>query len=152
MKAVIQRARDASCTVEGRITGAIDKGLVVFFCVEKADKEEWLEPFLSKIAKLRIFPDDNGKMNLSLLDVKQAILLISQFTLAADIYKGNRLSFDGSEEFGRANGMYLKAADMLRSMGIRTETGEFGAHMDIAYINDGPLNFVLDSRNLKSCR
>ncbi|MDY5930450.1 MAG: D-aminoacyl-tRNA deacylase [Candidatus Ornithospirochaeta sp.] len=152
MKAVIQRARDASCTVEGRITGAIDKGLVVFFCVEKGDKEEWLEPFLSKIAKLRIFPDDNGKMNLSLLDVKQAILLISQFTLAADIYKGNRPSFDGSEEFERANGMYLKAADMLRSMGIRTETGEFGAHMDIAYINDGPLNFVLDSRNLKSCR
>ena len=145
MKAVIQRARDASCTVEGRITGAIDKGLVVFFCVEKGDKEEWLEPFLSKIAKLRIFPDDNGKMNLSLLDVKQAILLISQFTLAADIYKGNRPSFTQAGKPDLANELYEYVISEISKKGFPTEHGLFGADMKVSLLNDGPFTILLDS-------
>ncbi len=145
MKAVIQRVLNASCKVDGKTTGAIEHGLLVYFGVDKGDDEGILPRFLDKIVKLRCFEDENGKMNLSVQDTGGAVLLISQFTLSADVYRGNRPSFDSAERPETAEGIYMKAVSYLREKGIRTETGIFGAHMEISYINDGPVTFVLDS-------
>lgn len=152
MKAVVQRVKDASCTVDGIITGKIDSGLLVYFGVERGDKEEHIKPFLEKILKLRIFVDENDKMNLSLLDTDRAILFISQFTLAADIYKGNRPSFDNAEDAAIAKCFYEKGIDILSEMGINVQCGVFGAHMDIRYHNDGPITFLVDSAYMKSIK
>ena len=152
MKAVVQRVKDASCTVDGVITGNIDSGLLVYFGVEKGDKEEHIKPFLEKILKLRIFVDENDKMNLSVLDTDRAILFISQFTLAADIYKGNRPSFDNAEDAKIANSFYEKGIAILSEMGINVQRGVFGAHMDIKYHNDGPITFLVDSAYMKSIK
>lgn len=152
MKAVVQRVKDASCTVDGIVTGHIDSGLLVYFGVEKSDKEEHIKPFLEKILKLRIFIDENDKMNLSLLDTDRAILFISQFTLAADIYRGNRPSFDSAEAPDIANCFYEKGIAILKEMGINVQRGVFGAHMDIKYHNDGPITFLVDSKCLKSIK
>ena len=152
MKAVVQRVKDASCTVDGVITGNIDSGLLVYFGVEKGDKEEHIKPFLEKILKLRIFVDENDKMNLSVLDTDRAILFISQFTLASDIYKGNRPSFDNAEDAKIANSFYEKGIAILSEMGINVQRGVFGAHMDIKYHNDGPITFLVDSAYMKSIK
>ncbi len=149
MKAVIQRVKNASCTVDGVVTGSIESGLLVYFGVDKDDEEWILLPFLEKIVKLRIFQDENDKMNLSIKDVNQAILIISQFTLCANVYRGNRPSFDNAMEPSKANSLYQKAITMLRDMGIHTETGIFGAHMDVQYLNDGPITFIVDSKEGK---
>ena len=145
MKAVIQRVLNASCTVDGSVTGAIDSGLLVYFGVDKGDDDSILPRFLDKILKLRIFEDENGKMNLSLSDTGGGMLFISQFTLSADVYRGNRPSFDSAEKPETAEMMYIKASDYLRSKGVNVQLGKFGAHMEISYINDGPVTFVLDS-------
>ena len=145
MKAVIQRAEDASCTVDGAVTGHIGKGLVIYFGVDRGDDESILEKFISKMLKLRIFEDEKGKMNLSIKEIGGEILFISQFTLSADVYHGNRPSFDYAEVPEKASSMYLKAAEMIRNEGIKTELGVFGAHMEIRYMNPGPATFVLDS-------
>ena len=145
MKAVIQRVLNASCTVDGSVTGAIDSGLLVYFGVEKGDDESVLDKFLEKMMKLRIFKDENGKMNLSLSDTGGEMLFISQFTLSADVYRGNRPSFDSAEKPETAEMMYIKASDYLRSKGVNVQLGKFGAHMEISYINDGPVTFFLDS-------
>lgn len=152
MKAVVQRVRNASCTVDSVITGSIDSGLLVYFGVEKGDKEEHIRPFLEKILKLRIFVDENDKMNLSILDTDRAILFISQFTLAADIYRGNRPSFDSAEAPEIANCFYEKGIEVLKDMGINVQRGVFGAHMDIQYVNDGPITFLVDSKSMKSIK
>ena len=145
MKAVIQRVLNASCTVDGSVTGAIDSGLLVYFGVDKGDDDTILPRFLDKILKLRIFEDENGKMNLSLSDTGGGMLFISQFTLSADVYRGNRPSFDSAEKPETAEMMYIKASDYLKSKGVNVQLGKFGAHMEISYINDGPVTFVLDS-------
>ena len=145
MKAVIQRVLNASCTVDGSVTGAIDSGLLVYFGVDKGDDDTILPRFLDKILKLRIFEDENGKMNLSLSDTGGGMLFISQFTLSADVYRGNRPSFDSAEKPETAEMMYIKASDYLRSKGVNVQLGKFGAHMEISYINDGPVTFFLDS-------
>ncbi len=145
MKAVIQRVLNASCTVDGSVTGAIDSGLLVYFGVDKGDDDSILPRFLDKILKLRIFEDENGKMNLSLSDTGGGMLFISQFTLSADVYRGNRPSFDSAEKPETAKMMYIKASDYLRSKGVNVQLGKFGAHMEISYINDGPVTFFLDS-------
>lgn len=150
MKAVIQRVKNAKCTVEGRLTGAVDSGLLVYFGVDKGDEERMLTPFLEKLVKLRIFLDENDKMNLSVMDKTKAILFISQFTLSADVYKGNRPSFDSAEKPELAKEMYTKAIKILENFGLDVQTGEFGAHMDIEYLNDGPITFILDSNKIKS--
>lgn len=145
MKAVIQRVRKATCTVDGVITGSIESGLLVYFGVDKGDDESIIPHFIDKLIRLRCFEDEKGKMNLSVRDCGGEILFISQFTLSADIYHGNRPSFDSAESPDKAKAIYEKAIDYLRSLGLKIGTGIFGAHMDICYINDGPVTFVLDS-------
>ena len=145
MKAVIQRVKNASCTVDGTVTGAIDSGLLVYFGVDKGEDTSVLQRFLEKIVRLRCFEDDNGKMNLSIMDKGASILFISQFTLSADVYHGNRPSFDSAEEPETAKSVYEKGIAILKNLGINVQCGIFGAHMEISYINDGPVTFVLDS-------
>ncbi len=152
MKAVIQRVKDASCTVDGIVTGKISSGLLVYFGVEKNDKPEHLKPFLEKILKLRIFLDENDKMNLSVMDTDRAILFISQFTLAADVYRGNRPSFDSAAEPAFAKSLYDEGIVILKDLGVDVQCGVFGAHMDIRYLNDGPITFLIDSKMLRSLK
>ncbi len=146
MKAVVQRVKNAKCTVDGSVTGSIDSGLLVYFGVEKDDKEDLIEPLIDKIINLRIFTDENYKMNLSLRDVNQAMLFISQFTLCANVHRGNRPSFDNAMKGEEARAYYEKAIEILKSKGIHTECGVFGAHMEIEYLNDGPITFIVDSK------
>lgn len=150
MKAVIQRVKNARCTVDGKVTGAIDSGLLVYFGVDKGDEEWMLSPFLEKLVKLRIFLDQNDKMNLSVLDETRAILFVSQFTLSANVYRGNRPSFDSAESPVLAKEMYLKGIEILKSYDLDVQVGEFGAHMDVEYLNDGPITFILDSDRINS--
>ena len=142
MKAVIQRVYNASLSVDGKLISQIGKGLVVYFCVERDDDESLCSAFANKLVKLRIFEDDNGKMNLSVQDVKGEILFVSQFTLAADLAKGNRPSFFNAEEPNRANELYLKTADILNGLGTPTKTGVFGADMTIEQSNQGPVTII----------
>ena len=145
MIAVVQRVKRARCTVDDRETGSIGEGLVVFLGCGEGDDEDVLGKMVQKILRLRIFEDGNGKMNLSVLDSDGGVLFISQFTLSADVYHGNRPSFDSAESPDKAEMIYESAVRYLREKGIRTETGVFGAHMEISYINDGPVTFCLDS-------
>ncbi len=147
MKAVIQRVLNAKCTVDGTVIGEIDKGLLVYFGVDKGDESSFLPRFLDKMLKLRIFEDENGKMNRSVADAGGGVLFISQFTLSADVYHGNRPSFDSAESPDKASVMYEEALSYIENKGIKTARGVFGAHMEISYINDGPVTFVLDSGN-----
>lgn len=145
MKAVIQVVKDAELSVNDKIVSKIEKGLVVFFCVEKDDLEEKVEFFAKKIANLRIFSDENGKTNLSVNDVKGEILLVSQFTLAGDCMHGNRPSFSNAENPERANEMYLRLAEILKKdYLLPTKLGVFGAEMKIIQTNDGPFTVLLE--------
>ena len=142
MKAVVQRVNSASLYVDDTLISEIQKGFVVYFCVEKGDGEELLEYFTKKISKLRVFEDENGKMNLSLLDVGGEILLVSQFTLAGNVEHGYRPSFTNAEEPKRAEELYLKLAENLDAI-IPTKTGVFGAMMKIVQENDGPVTIII---------
>ncbi len=142
MKAVVQRVNSASLYVDDTLISEIQKGFVVYFCVEKGDGEELLEYFTKKISKLRVFEDENGKMNLSLLDVGGEILLVSQFTLAGNVAHGYRPSFTNAEEPKRAEELYLKLAKNLNAI-IPTKTGVFGAMMKIVQENDGPVTIII---------
>lgn len=148
MKAVIQTVLDARVTVDGEVVGAIDKGMLVYFCVERGDTEDILPKFCSKLSKLRIFKDEAGKMNLDVKTSGGDILLVSQFTIAGDTHHGNRPGFDGAAPPAFAEECFLKARDFLSSLGHRVETGVFGAHMLVSYTNDGPETFILDSAKL----
>lgn len=143
MKAVVQVVGQTSLSVDGIVVSKIEKGLVVFFCVEKDDAEEKLDFFAKKIANMRVFPDQNGKTNLSLKDVGGEILLVSQFTLAGDCEHGNRPSFIGAELPERANELYLKLAKMLGNYQIPVKLGIFGADMTINQTNLGPFTLIL---------
>ncbi len=142
MKAVIQRVNNAVLSVDGQLISRIGKGLVVYFCVEKGDSENDCTVFANKITKLRIFEDTNGKMNLSVSDIGGEILFVSQFTLAADLTKGNRPSFFNAEEPLRADALYRKTADVLNSLGVPTKLGVFGADMIIEQSNQGPVTII----------
>ena len=142
MKAVVQRVKSAHLSVDGKTISQIQKGLVVYFCVEKGDTEDMLNFFVNKISNLRIFEDENGKMNLSVKDVKGEILLISQFTLAGDVQHGFRPSFTTAEEPKRANELYLKLAGLLKTT-VPTKLGVFGADMKILQENDGPVTIII---------
>lgn len=152
MRAVIQRVRNASVSVEGRMTGRIDHGLLVYFGVGRNDEEWMLRPFLEKLVKLRIFSDEQGKMNLSVDKVGSEILFISQFTLYGDTSHGNRPGFDEAMMPGIAEEFYEKGISILKQMGYKTECGVFGADMDVEYHNDGPVTFILDSEELGSLK
>ena len=142
MKAVIQAVKDAKCTVGNIVTGEIDEGLLIYFCVEKGDKESMLPQFLDKILRLRLYRDENERANFSIMDMSKKILFISQFTLAASLKKGNRPSFDNASSPDIARDLYFKAMEYLRSKGVYVAEGEFGAHMYVSYTNCGPQTFI----------
>ena len=146
MRAVVQRVKSASVTVGGRLVGAIDHGLLVLLGVGNGDLPEDVQYIATKIRDLRVFPDDAGRMNRSVVETGGAILVVSQFTLQADCRKGRRPSFDHAAPPGAAETLYLDVVGALRESGLRVETGVFQADMDVALVNDGPVTLLLDSR------
>ena len=148
MKAVIQRVINAELKVKGELISKINKGMVIFLGVGVEDNEEELVKLGKKISKLRIFEDENEKMNLSIKDVGGEVLLVSQFTLYADCTHGNRPSFIMAERPEKANELYLKMKDFLIDEGLPVQTGVFGADMKIDVLNDGPVTIIIDSKDL----
>ena len=145
MKFVIQRVTEASCTVEGKVTGQIEKGFLVFIGVSADDTTQIADKMVKKLLGLRIFEDENGKTNLSLHDVDGQLLLISQFTLYADCRKGNRPSFTNAGKPDMANEMYQYIIAKCKQEIKIVEQGIFGADMKISLLNDGPFTIILDS-------
>jgi D-aminoacyl-tRNA deacylase len=144
MRAVIQRAGRASVSVDGRVIGSIGRGLVVLVCVAEGDDDDDAVALSAKIAHLRIFRDHEDRMNLSILDIGGSVLVISQFTLCADVRKGNRPSFNRAAAPERGAHLIEVVTSELESYGIGTATGEFGARMTVSLDNDGPVTVVLD--------
>ncbi|MHC4111792.1 MAG: D-aminoacyl-tRNA deacylase [Planctomycetota bacterium] len=148
MRVVIQRVLQAKVEVIGQTVGRIDKGLLVYLSVGKEDTIKDAEFIAEKLVNLRIFPDDAGKMNRSLLDVGGAVLLVSNFTLHGDCRKGRRPSFDAAAVPQLADQLYEKVADLIAEQGVSVEKGVFGEYMHVTSTNDGPINFLLDSSRL----
>ena len=145
MRSVVQRVSRASVTVDGKIIGAIGKGLLVLLGVEEQDTDKDALYMADKITKLRIFEDENGKMNLSLREVGGQVLMVSQFTLLGDARGQNRPSFIKAAAPEEADRLYTLACDRIRNNGVQVETGQFQAHMDVELLNDGPVTILLDS-------
>lgn len=145
MKAVIQRVREASVTVEGAVVGAIGPGLLVLLGVAHGDTESAAAWLVEKILGLRIFEDAAGKMNLSLLETGGAMLVVSQFTLYGDTRKGRRPSFDGAARPEQANRLYEHFVALARARGVHVETGVFQAMMQVSLVNDGPVTLICES-------
>jgi len=143
MKALIQRVKKASVTVDDKLYSSISEGLLVFVGVEKSDEKENAQKLAEKVLKLRIFEDENNKMNLSVCDIKGELLVVSQFTLCGDCKKGTRPSFDNSAPLDKAAELYEYFAEQVKLSGLRVETGKFRTHMDVLLINDGPVTFLL---------
>ena len=147
MRAVVQRVTNADVKIDGRVNGKIDDGLLVLLGVGNGGTEEDMKYIADKIIKLRIFSDENDKMNLSLEDVGGSMLVISQFTLYGDCSHGRRPYFGNAMEPVTANEMYEKFVAYIKEQGIHTETGEFGADMKVSLTNDGPVTIILESKN-----
>ncbi|MEF9604316.1 D-aminoacyl-tRNA deacylase [Paracoccus sp. PXZ] len=145
MRALIQRVSQAEVVVEGRSIGRIGPGLLVLVCAMRGDPEDAAEKLAARVAKLRIFRDEAGKMNRSVQDIGGAVLVVSQFTLAADTRTGNRPGFSGAEAPERGEVLYLRFAEALRGLGLPVETGSFGADMKVSLVNDGPVTIWMDS-------
>ena len=148
MRTVIQRVLEAEVKVEGQQIGKIEKGLLVYLSVGKEDTMKDAEFMADKLVNLRIFADEAGKMNRSVLDVGGAILLVSNFTLHGDCRKGRRPGFDAAAEPALAQQLYEKVIDLIAECGIAVETGAFGEYMQVSSTNDGPVTFLLDSGRL----
>ena len=148
MRAVIQRVSSASVTVDGKVTGKIGNGLLVYLGVGGEDTQQSAERLIQKIINLRIFNDEAGKMNLSLLEVGGSVLLISQFTLYADIRKGRRPSFTDAAPLEKGKTIYEFVLKRLAELGVSGQAGVFQAHMDVASVNDGPVTISIDSNDL----
>ena len=146
MKIVLQRVKKASVEAGGAVVGEIGRGLCLLVGVEKGDTPEDAEFLAQKAAELRVFPDEAGKMNLSLADVGGAVLAVSQFTLAGSTRKGRRPSFDDAEAPGRAAELFDHFVRVLRDGGLLVATGVFQASMDVHILNDGPVTFILESK------
>ncbi|HSP82176.1 MAG TPA: D-aminoacyl-tRNA deacylase [Gillisia sp.] len=148
MRVVLQRVKEASVTIEGQVNGAIKAGILVLLGIEDADTSEDIEWLCNKICNLRIFNDSKGVMNLSLQDIKGEVLVISQFTLHANIKKGNRPSYIKAAKPDVAIPLYEEFNEKMQlRLGKPVATGIFGAHMDVALINDGPVTIIMDSKN-----
>lgn len=145
MRAVVQRVRQARVTADGRIAGEIGVGVLVLLGVSRADSAEAASYLAEKIANLRIFSDEAGKMNLSLLDTQGAALIVSQFTLYGDTRGGRRPSYIQAAPPGEASRLYQEFVRALRALRVPVETGVFQAHMDVELVNDGPVTILLDS-------
>lgn len=145
MRIVIQRAKKAKVVVDGNVTGAIDHGLMILVGITHSDSEEEIQYVADKLVNMRIFEDDEGKMNLSLLDVKGEILSVSQFTLYSDTKKGRRPSYIDAARPEVAERLYDRLNEVLRSKDVKVETGVFGAMMDVQSTNDGPVTIILDT-------
>lgn len=148
MKFVIQRVSEASCKVDGNIIGEIQQGFCVFIGVSNEDNTEIADKMIKKLIGMRIFDDENDKINLSLADVNGGLLLISQFTLYADCKKGNRPSFVNAGKPDMANSLYEYIIEKCKEQVPNVQTGSFGADMKISLVNDGPFTIVLDSKEL----
>src|SRR5574337_1543286 len=146
MRAVLQRVTNASVEVERKVVGQIQEGLMVLLGVAKGDDETDVRYLIDKIRSLRIFADEQGKMNRSLTDVGGAVLLVSQFTLLGRTDNGRRPSFDGAAPPDLAKRLYEQVAADLQAGGTSVETGVFASHMSVTLVNDGPVTFVVDSR------
>ncbi|WP_137788772.1 D-aminoacyl-tRNA deacylase [Bacillus sp. E(2018)] len=147
MKVVLQRSKEAKVLVDSEVKGRIDRGLVLLVGVTHEDTEKDADYLAEKIVNLRIFEDENGKMNLSLKDTEGSILSISQFTLYGDTKKGRRPNFMDAAKPDHAITMYDYFNDKLKSLGVHVETGVFGAMMDVSFTNDGPVTLIMDSKN-----
>jgi len=148
MRAVIQRVREAKVEVDGKVVGQVGPGLLVYLGVGKGDTEADVQFMAEKLANLRIFSDDAGKMNRSVIDIGGGVLLVSNFTLHGDCRKGRRPGFDGAADPAIADGLYEKVAQVIAQQGVPVAQGVFGAHMHVTSVNDGPVTFLLDSTRL----
>ncbi|MNC44258.1 D-tyrosyl-tRNA(Tyr) deacylase [compost metagenome] len=146
MRVVVQRCKEASVTVEGRVTGTIGPGLMLLVGITHEDTEEDARFAAEKIANLRIFEDDGGKMNLSVLETGGAVLSVSQFTLYGDCRKGRRPNFMAAARPEQAEPLYERFNALLREQGLQVETGVFGAMMDVGLVNDGPVTLIVETR------
>lgn len=144
MKVLIQRVKRASVTIDNKLYSQIDKGILALVGIEKGDTIEEVQKMAKKLSGLRIFSDENDKMNLSILDVQGEMLIVSQFTLCGDCKKGTRPSFDKSAAPDFANKLYEDFVKEIQNYGIKTGTGVFGAMMDVELVNDGPVTFMLE--------
>ncbi len=150
MKAVVQRVRDATVSVDGAVVGAVERGLLVYLGVGKDDDEADAAWLAEKIVGLRIFEDDEGKMNLSVNDLSGGIMTISQFTLLADARKGRRPSYGDAAPPEEAERLYEHFKGLVGGLVTLSASGVFGAHMDVRYTNDGPVTILLDTKELKA--
>lgn len=144
MKLVVQRVKNASVTIDGNLFSSINNGYLVLFGVEKNDTKEQADWLANKLCVLRAFSDENGKMNLSIKDVAGEMLIVSQFTLCAEIRKGTRPSFDNAMSPNEANEMYEYFMSKVREQDIPVKTGVFGADMKVELLNDGPVTFIME--------
>jgi len=144
MKIVLQRVTRASVSVEGKVIASINKGLLILFGAEKVDSNDKIDFLAKKTLNLRLFPDENGKMNLSCLDICGEVLIVSQFTLAADCKKGRRPGFDNAASTAEAHLLYQSFVEKISMSGLTVAKGEFGEDMQVELINDGPVTFILD--------
>ena len=148
MRAIIQRVSKANVSVNNEIISEINKGYLVLLAVKETDTDEDLEYIQRKISNLRVFEDENDKLNLSIRDVDGEILLVSQFTLYGDVRKGNRPSFVISAGLKKANNYYEKLIDNLINDGFTVKSGKFQAHMEVSLVNDGPVTIIIDSERI----
>ncbi|EEI83587.1 D-aminoacyl-tRNA deacylase [Anaerococcus tetradius] len=148
MRAVIQKVKKASVSVDNKLVSEIGYGFMILLGVKDTDKEEDIEYIKKKISKLRIFEDNEGKMNLSLKDVGGEILMVSQFTLYGDARKGNRPSFSQSAKADKAEKYYEILINQLKEEGFEVKTGIFQTHMEVSLVNDGPVTIILDSERI----
>ncbi|MEM9394230.1 MAG: D-aminoacyl-tRNA deacylase [Pseudomonadota bacterium] len=145
MRALVQRVSKASVAVNGEIVGEIGPGLLVLVCAMETDSADIVPALAAKVAKLRIFKDEEGKMNRSVLDIQGSALVVSQFTLAADTRRGNRPGFSSSASPGVAEALYRQFATALNALGVPAQTGVFAADMQVSLVNDGPVTIWLDT-------
>ncbi len=148
MRAVVQRVSRAQVRVDGAVTGAVERGLLVLLGVARGDGPDDARAMADKLAALRVFEDPDGKMNLSVADVGGGVLLVSQFTLLGDARKGNRPGFTDAAPPDEANALYQSVCDLVRARGLAVAQGVFRAHMEVELVNDGPVTILLDTRKL----